>query len=58
MTSSWEKTLTELSDKEAYFARMKTIAFLKQYRFENLTSEQMLKILAVIKEDNNVSENA
>lgn len=48
--NQWEKTLTELSDKEAYFARMKAIAFLKQFRWENLTSEQMLSILAIIKE--------
>lgn len=53
MTNPFEITLKELNatTKEAYFARMKSIAFLKQYRWENLTSEQMLSILAIIKEE-------
>lgn len=51
--NGFEATLNELNKttKETYIAKMKVVAFLKQYRFENLSSEQMLSILAIIKEE-------
>lgn len=54
MTNTWQLTLNELqakADRAAYDARMATIAFLKHYHYENLTTEQMLRILEIIKEE-------
>lgn len=50
--NQFERTLNELDKvgKEVYIAKQKTIAFLKQFRWESLSPEQMLKILAIIKE--------
>lgn len=52
--NSWDATLMELAaqgNREAFEARMATIGFLKHFRYETLTTEQMLKILDIIKEE-------
>lgn len=47
--NQFEKTLIELEDKEAYAARLNAMGFLKQYKWETLTTKQLLAVLKVIK---------